>query len=272
MLTHALNEADAGAGRQATFALLLIDGLSLREEFVASALHASLGDIPLFGGSAGDGLEFRRTHVFHSGVFHRDAAALVLVSTPRPFRVFKTQHFVRSDLKLVITAADPARRVVHEINGRPAAEEYARLLDLQPDQLDPTVFATYPLVVRVAGSIHVRSIQRADPNGSLTFYCAIDEGLVLSIAKGVDLVQNLEHLLDDIVRDIGHPELIIGCDCILRNIEMQRRGLKDTVGDLLVRHGAVGFSTYGEQFNAMHVNQTFTGVAIGPGGWSHESA
>ena len=27
----------------------------------------------------------------------------------------------------------------------------------------------------------------------------------------------------------------------------------------------VGFSTYGEQFGAMHVNQTFTGIAIGRG-------
>jgi hypothetical protein len=25
----------------------------------------------------------------------------------------------------------------------------------------------------------------------------------------------------------------------------------------------VGFSTYGEQYRSMHVNQTFTGVAIG---------
>jgi len=25
----------------------------------------------------------------------------------------------------------------------------------------------------------------------------------------------------------------------------------------------IGFNTYGEQFNGMHINQTFTGVAIG---------
>ena len=27
----------------------------------------------------------------------------------------------------------------------------------------------------------------------------------------------------------------------------------------------IGFSTYGEQYHAMHINQTFTGVAIGTG-------
>jgi len=30
----------------------------------------------------------------------------------------------------------------------------------------------------------------------------------------------------------------------------------------------IGFNTYGEQFNGMHLNQTFTGVAIG--GFRHE--
>jgi len=32
----------------------------------------------------------------------------------------------------------------------------------------------------------------------------------------------------------------------------------------LRRHGVVGFSTYGEQLNAMHVNHTMTGVALYP--------
>jgi hypothetical protein len=32
----------------------------------------------------------------------------------------------------------------------------------------------------------------------------------------------------------------------------------------LRRHRVVGFNSYGEQFNMLHVNQTFTGVAIYP--------
>ena len=31
----------------------------------------------------------------------------------------------------------------------------------------------------------------------------------------------------------------------------------------MAKNNVIGFATYGEQFNAMHVNQTFTGVAIG---------
>ena len=36
-----------------------------------------------------------------------------------------------------------------------------------------------------------------------------------------------------------------------------------SVSKLLAQNHAIGFSTYGEQFHGMHVNQTFTGVAIG---------
>ena len=34
------------------------------------------------------------------------------------------------------------------------------------------------------------------------------------------------------------------------------------------RFGVVGFHTYGEQYNAMHLNQTLTGIAFGRGGAS----
>ncbi len=118
-------------------------------------------------------------------------------------------------------------------------------------------------MVRVGGLYHVRAIQKVNPDHSLTFFCAIDEGLVLTIAKSVDVVHDLEDLFARIKNEVGEPDLIIGCDCVLRNIEIEERQLKGVVSELFVRNGVIGFCTYGEQFGSMHVNQTFTGVAIG---------
>jgi len=246
-----------------SFALLLIDGLSIREEPVVSSLYSALGDIPLFGGSAGDDLKFEQTWVLHDGRFHTDAAVLVLVDTVRRFTVFRTEHFVSSDRKMVVTEADPARRIVTEINAEPAGREYARMVGLEGEPLTPMIFAAYPVVVRVGGEYHVRSIQKVNDDESLTFFCAIDEGIVLTVAEGVDLVQNLENLFSRLRDDIGEPELILGCDCILRSLEMEQKQIKHLVSKVLSRNNVIGFCTYGEQFNAMHVNQTFTGVAIG---------
>jgi len=246
-----------------SFAFMLIDGLSIREEPVAHALQYALGKIPLIGGSAGDDQKFEKTFIYSDGRFHSDSAILILINTTLPFRIFKTQHFVPSDKRLVVTEADTARRIVKEINGLPAAEEYARLVGVDVHELNPTRFAASPVVVVINGIEYVRSIQKANPDGSLTLFCAIEEGVVLRIAHGLDLVNNLELTFDKIREEIGPPQLVFGCDCILRNLEIIQNELKDRVEEILQRNNTIGFSTYGEQFHGVHINQTLTGIAIG---------
>ncbi|MRR55598.1 MAG: FIST domain containing protein [Deltaproteobacteria bacterium] len=262
-LLQRLESRAPGAGPDNSFAFLLIDAMSRREEPVTHALHYALGKIALFGGSAGDDLHFVKTHVFADGHFHSDSAALILINTSLPFKIFKTQHFVPTDERLVVTEADPVRRIVFEINGLPAAEEYSRLVGVEEHELNAMSFAASPVVVMIDGTDYVRSIQKANPDGSLSFYCSIEEGLVLRVAHGVDLVRNLEHTFDLIRAEIGPPQLVFGCDCILRNLELTENGLKERVGEIFVRNNSIGFSSYGEQFRGVHVNQTLTGCAIG---------
>lgn len=252
-----------GATADNTFALLLTDGLCGCEESVTRVLQHLLGDIGIVGGSAGDDLRFARTSVFCDGQFRSDSAALLLISTSAPFRLFNTQHFVPSDHRVVVTAADAQQRIVQELNGWPAADTYARLAEVKVGDLDPMRFAAGPMVVMIDGSNYVRSIQKANADGSLTFYCAIEEGLVLRTARGVDLVPKLQAALDDLAADIGPPELLIGFDCVLRKQEMSKKGLVDEVSEVFRRSRAIGFNSYGEQYGGVHVNQTLTGVAIG---------
>lgn len=246
-----------------TFAFLLVDGLSNQEESLVSAVSRGLGEIRLFGGSAADGTRFGSTAVLHEGELHSDAAVLTLVQTDLPFTVFKTQHFEASEEKMVVTEASPGQRLVTEINGEPAGREYARMVGLEVEELTPLIFAEYPVVVRLGGQPYVRSIQKVNADESLTFFCAIDEGIVLTVARRTDIVEDLSRAFADVRARVGPPQLVLGCDCILRNLECEQRGVKDEVGRIFVDNNVVGFATYGEQFNALHVNQTFTGVAIG---------
>jgi hypothetical protein len=262
-LLQKLESKVSGASSDNTFAFMLIDGMSIREEPVTHALQYALGKIPLFGGSAGDDMKFTKTHVYSDGRFHSDSTVLILINTSLPFKIFKTQHFVSTDERLVVTEADPARRIVHEINGLSAAAEYARLVGVDVHELNSMSFAVSPVVVMIDGTDYVRSIQKANDDGNLAFYCAIEEGLVLRVAHGVDLVKNLEQTFDKIREEIGPPQLVFGCDCILRNLEISQNGLKDRVGEIFMRNNTIGFSSYGEQFRGVHVNQTLTGCAIG---------
>lgn len=249
-------------GMQA-FGFLLVDGLSEKEEELIASLYRVLGDVPIVGGSAGDMLQFKQTAVYHEGQLLTDAAVFTLCLTTLPFRVFKHQHFLPTDKRLVITEAAPAKRLVHEINGEPAVKAYARLIGKEPDQLNAADFSKHPLMLRIRDDYYVRSISGVEPDGSLKFYCAIDTGLVLTIGEGHMAAEAFAGKLKDIGQEIGDISVILGCDCILRRLEMEQYGVDERFSQLIARHNVVGFSTYGEQFNSVHLNQTFTGVALG---------
>ena len=248
-----------------TFALTLLDGLCRREELVLAALQRALTDIPLVGGSSGDDLAFRDTYVFTDGRVLRGAGLLLLVCTELPFRVFKSDHFEPTATRMVVTACDPETRVVSELDAEPAWEVFARATDLDPRDLSGVTFAAHPLLVRVGGDYYCRSIQKLNEDGSLSFYCAIDTGVVLTAAKTKDLVDNLEETLVGLDADLGGLDFVIGFDCVHRRLEAESRQVTQRISDLFRRWRVVGFNTYGEQYNSMHLNHTFSGVAFGRG-------
>jgi len=262
-LRHELLRVTPQVDRGNPFGLVLIDGLCRREEAVMSAVYASLDDIPIVGGSAGDGMRFEKTWVFFDGKAHTNAALLILLNTSLPFRVFKCDNFEPRLQKMVVTEADIENRTVRELNAEPAAQEYSRMVGILDAKLDPFSFASHPVLVRVGGSYYARSIQRVEPDGSLHFFCAIDEGMVLTAATSRSLVGATRDAFADIRDQIGDVSLYIGFECLLRRLDAEQHQLARDMSELYRQNRVVGFHTYGEQFGSMHVNQTFTGVAIG---------
>ena len=244
-------------------ALFLVDGLSHREELLTMTIQDALGDIPLIGGSSGDGLAFRETAIFQGGRFRHRAAVIAILSTPRPLHVFKGQHYRPGAAKMVVTGAVPQDRIVTEINAEPAAQEYLRLAGHAGEALGLAFYAAHPPMVRAGGDYHVRSIQSANPDGSLTFYCAIDEGIVLTVGEPIDRIAGMEAMFIDIAARVGTVDRIVAFDCVLNRIDAEQRQISRAVSELYGRHRVIGFNTYGEQDHALHVNQTFSGLAIG---------
>jgi hypothetical protein len=245
------------------FGLVLSDAFSAKEEPMALALQNELGKIPLLGGSAGDDLQFVESQIYFGGQFHSNSAVLLLVTTTLPFTIFKTQHFLPTEVRMVVTAADVAKRRVMEINGLPAAQEYARLLGVTVGELTPALFATSPVVVMIDNICYVRSIQTANPDDSLNFYCAIEEGLVLRVVRGLNMLENLQQAFANIHAQIGKPQLILACDCILRKLEASQTGMSEQITELMLANHVLGFNTYGEQYQGVHVNQTLVAIAFG---------
>jgi len=251
------------AGFDNEFAFLLVDGLSRKEDSLLAKVSAALGSMQLFGGSSGDGLNFEHAPILYNGKVYEDAAILMVVRSNCAVRVFREDHFERSDLRLVVTGAVPEQRLVTEINAEPAAPEYARLVGIDPQQLSPFIFASHPIVVSVGDQHHVRAIQKVENNRHLRFFSSIDEGMVLTVADAKGISTHLQQVLTGLYAQ-EEPDMIFACDCILRRLEAEQKGELEVMSRMLSEHRVFGFSTYGEQFNALHVNQTLTGLAIYP--------
>ncbi len=245
------------------FGVLLIDGLSKSEESVASTLYQTLGDLPFIGFSASDDLLMRETFVYHDGNFVSNAAVFCIFETTSPVHIFKFQHFVPTSQRILITDADPEHRVIREIDGLPAAEGYADAVGVSVHQLNFDVFTQHPLLLSLEDDSFVRSIASINKQGGFNCFSRVDTGSVLSIGRAVDPLIAIETAFANVATQIGAPQIVLGSDCVMRRLEFQHKGMLDEVGRRLGTHRVFGMSTYGEQINAQHVNQTFTGVAIG---------
>ena len=246
---------------KSSFAFLVIDGLSLSEDALTATISPALRDIPLFGGSAGDGTDFNHTRVALDGKVRERAAVLTMLRSKYRTQVFSLDHLVPSEQQMVVTEADPVRRIVKSINAEPAGREYARIVGKDPEQLDQFTFASHPVVVRIGGAHHVRAIQQVNEAGELVFFSAIDEGMVLTIAAPQDMVTHFRSKMSDLSARTK-PAHILGCDCILRRIEAEQRQKTRELSDVMTSYNVTGFSTYGEQIGPLHVNHTMSGVAI----------
>ena len=262
-LRQELLRGESDIDDERSFGLVLIDGMCKREEAIMSALYASLDDVPLVGGSAGDGLRFEQTFVFFEGRAYTNSAVLILLKTSLPFRLFKCDNFEPTSTKMVVTEADLEQRIVKELNAEPAGKEYSRAVGIVDDKLDPFSFASHPVLVRVGGSYYARSIQRVNPDGSLHFFCAVDEGMVLTAARSRNPVDATRDVFSKMRDAIGEVSIFIAFECIFRRLDAEQHQFAREMSELYRNNRVIGFHTYGEQYGSMHVNQTLTGVAIG---------
>ena len=213
------------------FALLLVDAEARCEERLAAVLGMELYGVPLIGGSAGD-LYFNplrspsgSTPLLHTAHAKRGAAMLCMIASASPVIAYCHNHYLHSDKKFVITDADPARRLVREIDGRPALGVYAAACGFRKTTRESVDFAPFPLMIRIGGHYYPRGMQRIYPDGALEFACALEPGLVVALGKPGNMIASLDELFGAMRAQIGAPELVIGVDCAARTAYMEREGL-----------------------------------------------
>ncbi|MTH33164.1 GfdT [Paracoccus limosus] len=247
--------------RRSIFGILLADALAQHEDVLVATLDAAIPGLPVVGGSTAEGIGFLPTSQVVDGVAHPGAAMFLLIETDLAVAEVSFAHFRPTERRAVVTAADPQSRIIWELNAEPAAQEYARLAGLPPGALTTAEFARHPLLLRTGRRHHVRAIRAVTPDGGLQLLSGIEAGHILTVGRAVDMTRGFADALDALPRP---PMIVLGFDCILRRLALERAGMAGQMSELLSRYRVAGFNTYGEQHSGMHVNQTFVGMALMP--------
>lgn len=234
--------------------IILIDGLSRAEEKVMDNIGVHT-NIIFIGGSAGDDLNFKQTHVYANGEVYSNAAVLALMKPKVGFDIIKTQSFCVTGKKLIATKVDQENREIIEFNNKPAALAYAEAINASVDKANEH-FMDRPLGLMAGDEPYVRSPQRVNGD-KMDFYCSIPENAELTILKSTDLIKETKDAIDAKVSEIGNISALINFNCILRTLEIEQENLQDMHEEVFKNIPNIGFSTYGEEYIG-HINQTAT--------------
>src|SRR5690606_18545430 len=149
---------------------------------------ASLGDVPLVGGAAGDDLAMTRTFVGLNEQVASDAIVVVTLHGKEPFGVGVCHGHEPCSTPLTATRVDGS--VVLEVDGRAAWDvwrqhtaERARAAGLDPEDNPGAYLLRFEAGLRVGQGYKVRAPLAPKPGGGILFATPMLEGSVFTIME-----------------------------------------------------------------------------------------
>lgn len=257
-------------------AITLVDGRSPMAEGFCLGTAATAPRIGFVGGAASDTRNVPRGNgtandpqtaaVFHDGAAHRDAGLVVVLAPQGSFEVITSEHMIATPLRVVVTRADPSRRLVLELDGHPAARRYAEVIRAAGGNgpLDNALAARFPFAVYIGGRPYVRSVSGV-AGDELRLAAAVDEGAVLRIMRPGDLVAQTRSALAGASSRLGQLDAVLAFSCLGRHLEAQSRGASAALDDVYATLPVCGFHSFGEQSGPLLVNHTLAALALGGG-------
>lgn len=237
----------------------LLEGARGREEAINVALGNMAPFLPIVGGSAGDNISFSGTWTFADGMLSRDGTAILIAEMQGPFRFIKACNFIPTERTVTVTRTIPERRLIVELDGKPAAEFYAQALGVDKQELAFPHFLQNPLGLLIDGEAWLRSGVRVEGE-ALFFACSVVEGARLHFMQATDLVEDTRGKLARTMADLAGP--VHGglfFNCAYRMLEAQIKGQEVAYHRVLSMLPHAGMQSNGESYLG-HINQTLTGL------------
>ncbi|MBN1502400.1 FIST C-terminal domain-containing protein [Candidatus Woesearchaeota archaeon] len=139
----------------------------MEAEFLEGVFKITGPNIPIIGGSSStDWDKYTKEKItnnfqFANGKLYYDAAIIVFVVSDLYFAHSFTHGYCVANNVALLTKVDKTGHIIQEINGKPAVEEYARILKVSVDELTKNPFKyilAHPLgVLDTFGNVYIKS-------------------------------------------------------------------------------------------------------------------
>lgn len=240
-------------------------GLKAGEEKMLSIVNSifQYDGFPIFGGTAGDDTKFEVTKVSVNGKVSPSGGATVFMKPTVDFHIYKENIFESTGHQIKITKADAEKRIVYEINNRPATEVYAELIGTTVNNL-ASQLSFHPLGRKFNDDYLIASPFEPLSDGSISFYCQVYEGAIVEILKPRNAVTEITHTVRHFEETFQELHGVLACNCILRKLQFENERIFSSLNKQLEKlPNLCGFSSYGEQLNKSQLNQTLLLIGFG---------
>jgi hypothetical protein len=274
---RALQRASSELGRKESdldphryVAMVMDDGFRCKKEELLLGVLDRNPTLTAVGGGASDNMmgPQPRAEVIVDGEIATESVAVVLFHTEAPWAALRPHAYLPSGERLKFTKVDDATKRVIEIDGKPAAAEYARILGVGTDELEfgkPRGFSLRPTALRVGREYFMRSPYMPLPDGTIKLISHVTEGTELELMKMGDMVVMTKKIFtDELPSRVKSPRAALLFNCSGRSWVAHSLGIQQAIGDTMkFAPPVVGLDVTGEIYNGFAIDTTLTVLAFG---------
>ncbi len=251
--------------------MVIDDGFRYQKEKLLLGVLDKNQSLVLSGGGAADheGDPAKQSAILHvDGEVATDAAVVAVFQTQAPWAALRSHWYLPTGQTLRITKVDESCTRALEIDGKPAAQRYADLLGVTPDDLEfgkPNGFATRPTAMRVGREYFIRAPWKPLPDGSILFANLLEEDTELEVMKIGDMVGLTRKFFEEEVpRKVHNPQAALLFHCSGRMWFAQSTGkVPELAKSFSAAPPCAGFNAHFEIYSGFHINTTLTSLVFG---------
>jgi hypothetical protein len=247
--------------------VVIDDGFRMKkEEMLLGVLEKNQG-LVVVGGGAGDD-RMQSSSLFVDAERYDDAVLTVLFATQTPWAALRTHCFSPIGESVRVTKVDSTSRRILELDGKPAADRYAELVGLRPEDLTFAQvhnWTQYSLALRVGREYFLRAVWKADEDSSLLGMNLIPEDSELEVVRAGDIVETTRRFFtDEIPRRVPNASAALIFDCGARRVATAMSGNLDALGNTFsLAPPCVGLNVHLETYCGFQINSTLTTLVFG---------